>query len=366
MLGSAALALTPAAAQSRVEVDLAAFGSSNAFLLPGDEEATFGGDVTVRSSTTTSIDDHTTLEAEGRLGFRQYSRRFGNFLTGRGAGTLQHRRNEYLSLRSDLYYERILPAEALAESVDAAIDPVTIRENFGAAQALFLHPDSRTEVEGQVSWARTRPTGSSPLTETTAVDFLLGVERRVTEHLTLGAHGQYTLSDTRVGLDPAVASFRLTASRRLRDDWRAEAELGIEQESTDTLTGGRDGGPVRFSGRALLCLEPERSSLCFSAGIRSVVSGLGLQRETSFGAVFSRQMVERGTLTLNADYRRAPITGSDADADVLAIGSRYEHQVSRRFHLFGGVDYLRRGLPFAGEVGALAGRVGISFRETGR
>lgn len=365
MLSSALLIVMPATvlAQPRLEIDLGAFGSSNPFLLPGEDELTVGADVEVRAANAVSLNSRTMAEANGRIGVRQYSRRFGQFWTGRGAGALRHRRNEFLSFDTDAYYERVLPAEALAESVDAAIDPVSIRENYGASHSVLWRPNARTSVRGLAAWATTGPTRLSPLPRTSAFDFTLGIERRVSEVLTLGGRGQYTVSDSPLGGDAVVAAFRLTATRRLRGNWRGEVELGIEREAVALAGGGRDSGPARFSGRGILCVEPERTSLCVSSGLRSVLSGLGLQRELSFGAVLRRRTAERGTLVLNADYRQAPIASSDRDAEVLAVGSTYEHQVGRQFHVFGGVDYLRRGQPTGGDIDAVGGRVGISFRK---
>ena len=204
------------------------------------------------------------------------------------------------------------------------------------------------------------------LPETSALDFTISGERRVSAFLTLGMRGQYASNDSPVGTGLAVRSFRLTASQRLRDDWRAELEAGMEQQVDETPGGGHDAGPVRFSGRGVFCYEPERTSLCLNADLRSMMSGLGLRREFAVGLQARRQVSERGSLAFDASYRRAPLREVSGNADVLVAGASYEHRLGRRFRLIGGVDYLRRNQPASGAIGAIAGRIGISFRENWR
>ncbi len=344
-----------------------AFSASNPFLLSEDPGITPGGEIVVRPDLTWPIGPGTTATAEGSLGFRQYSRRYGNFVTGQATGTLQHRRSEYLWLRTDASYERILPTDALADSIDVAIDPVSLRENIQARQTLTWNPNETTSVVGSVAWLRTDAIDSPILIGTSAFDFSIGAEKRVSPLLAVGVRGQVITTRSELGDDPTIKAFRLTATRRLAGTWRAQASVGIDQENRTGLDSVRRETPARLSGSGGICYEPEHMAVCLTAAIRSVISGFGnLQRETSVGATLRRRISENGTLAASADYRRAPLPGVPGRAEVLQLSTDYEHRVSRRFSLRSGVDYLRRNLLAGDRAGSVVVHVGLTLREPRR
>ena len=352
----------PANAQMALELESGVFGSSNAFLLADDDKVTIGGEVIVSSKGEFGIDARTSVEADADLAFRQYSRRFGDFLTGRAAAILHHRRDEFLSLQTDFFYDRFLPTEALGDSIDAAIDPIALREDYGARQSITWNPSARTAVTGLLSWTQTQPVSISPLSETSVAEFALGAERKVSPFLSLGAGGGYLISESEDGYDSTVKTFRLTADYRLASYWRAAVELGVEEQDLSFGAGEPETGPVQFSGSGLLCVEPQRATMCFSAVVRSVASGIGVLRATSFGAQMDYRLSEYGAVSFTADYRKAPGADQHLAAEVLAINSRYEHRLSRAFYLLIRLDYLQRSSLPAGKIDAVAGRIGVSFR----
>jgi len=374
VLAASCLTVLPVFAMAQqqlgLDVEMTTFYASNPFLLPGDEGAA-GWELAAKSDAVWLIGPRTSLQSEGAVGFRQYSQRYGNFVTGRGAGILQHRYSEYLSVRAEAYHERVLPTEALADSIDSAIDPLSIRRNSYLSSALTWNPDARTSVTGAVAWTRIDPSQSSILKDTTAIEYTVGVERRVDPFFSLGVKGQFTSSRSAFG-DSSLKAFRLTASRRLGGRWQANANLGIDQETTTLRGSPIDSSPVRLSGEVSICQQPERMQMCLTAAMRSVVSGLGtVERESSAGVSVTRQTSEQGSLSASASYVRGPIgqiagPTEDEKASALRLSATYYHQVSRRSSLQAGLRYLRRVQAGGDAIDSMVVQAGIVFKERRR
>ena len=349
---AAIAALLPAVAtaqsQPRIEVDMSLFAARNPFLLPEDDTVTPGGQLAVKAGAEWRLDFRTKLETEGAVAYRQYARRYGHFVTGRADVALVHRRNEYLSLRSAASFERVLPIEALASSVDSAIDPVSIQVRHDLSQAATVHTSARTAFTGHLGWSRIDPRGSTLLAPTSAVSAELAAETRIDSVTTLGAVAQVTRSRSATGGDPHAWSILGKAARRLPRAWNAAVELGATRVSRRGTGSRRETGPVQFSGRASLCQEPGRVRFCASAAVASVVGSFGgIQRETSAAMSFDWRSSARGTLAARGSYVRVPrstgLQGFEVPGlELLNLIARYEHRLDERFVLYGGAEYRRR------------------------
>jgi len=359
-------ARTAAAQTVRLEADASVFMSDNPFLIPGENKLTGAAEFVVRPEVVWPLGPSTTLNANGAIGYRQYHRRYGNFLTGRMNASLHHRRNEYLSVDGSVSYARELPPDALTDSIDAAIDSLSIRESYTARGSLTWNPNARLSVVGEAGWQKTRYPRSTLLATTNIRDVAVEVSKRVSPLMTVGVRGDLTESDSAFGADTSTRTLRLTAARRLAAAWRANIEAGLEWARPNRGPGQARGVGAQFSGSARLCYEPPHTVACISATIRSEATGLGeLGREKTFDLTVTRRLSEHGTLTASAEYRSARFTLLDARSDVLRCSTAYDHRLSNRFSVGGRVDYLRRTRPTGERIDATIFWIGVTFRGLG-
>ncbi|TCM20825.1 hypothetical protein EDF56_102488 [Novosphingobium sp. PhB165] len=326
-----------------IEFDLSMFGGRNPFLIPGEDAFTVGGEVAARGGAGLDLGPGTRLQADGSVAFRQYSQGYGNFVTGGVALALDHRHNEYLSLHTDASFERILSIEELTDSIDSAIDPLSLQDRTVLGQTVTWHSDALTTVSGRVDWNRLVPHDSLLLDKTSALGATFNAQRQIDSLTTLGAVGVFTWTKSKTGGDPNAWSVRATASRRMGHGWRAEVELGIAQTSRLDTFGQRGSGGVQFAGSGQLCHEPGHVSVCINASIEPVVTSFrGIQRESAVGATLNWRTSEYGTITASADYRRTPQLGPNGDINATRLSARYDHRLDSRMSVFGGVEYRRR------------------------
>nr|WP_314466476.1 hypothetical protein [uncultured Novosphingobium sp.] len=353
--------------QPRIEVDMSLFAARNPFLLPGDDAVTLGGQIAGKASAEWPLDFRTRIETGGSLAYRQYTREYGNFLTGSAELALVHRRNEYLSLRTELSFERVLPVEAVASSLDSAIDPVSLQDRYEVAQGVTVHTDARTALNARLGWSRIDPRGSLLLTPTDAISLDFGAENRIDAATTLGLGGQITSSRSSSGGDPHAWAVQAKAIRRFPRAWNAEIEIGVTRLSRLTPGSGRESGPVQFSGNGSLCHEPGHIRFCASAAVASVVSSFGgIQREVSAATSLDWRSSERGRLIARGEYRRSPQSGGPGgnlpDIEVLSLTSRYEHRLDGQFLLYGGAEFQQRTGLSDIRLNSLTFRTGLLYR----
>lgn len=365
----AALFATDCLAQAdvRIEADASVFLSDNPFLLTGTDRAAGAVEFVARPEVDWTIAPATTLKVAGTAAVRQYHRRYGHYVTGGAEATFRHRQNEFLSLSSLLRYTRQLPTDALTDSIDAAIDTRSVRENLTARSSIDWTPNATTTINANLGAERMHYSDSPLLSTTKAYDLGLALSKRVSTLMSVGVRTQLTVSNSANFGESSAKTFRLTASRRLESAWRADAEFGVELTSMPGQPGeGRD-RRTRFSGSANLCYEPRRFTACLSASLRSEVSGFSnLQRESALDASLTGRLSERGSLTATAGYRRARLGGFDSTTDLMHLSTRYEHRLTERFSLRAGVDYLHRTRVTGEKTGAVIFQIGVTFRGQGR
>lgn len=353
------------AARSRVtlEFDTNILVSDNPFLTTEKKRTTGAVEFVVRPRAELKLDPKTDLDFTGEVGFRQYSRRYGNFVTGRSDLQLRHRRNEYLTISGRAAYARDLVSDSLADSIDFAIDTRSIRESIDGRVSVAWSPNATTTIVGDGGWRRLRYPGSALLDTTKAYDFGLTANKRLNEKLTVGVQAHRTLSNVLDGENTSVTSLNATAVRRFSAHWYGGTQLGVEWTKLyDPVSLTRE-NRARFNGAAHLCYEPGRTAACVRSAIGSEVSGLGgLQREFSVGADISHRISEFGTVTAEADYRRAHLPGYGAPARVFASSVGYEHRIRRNIYLTPSVAYLQRNRRAGEKADAFIFQIGLSIR----
>lgn len=346
-----------------LEFDTNVLVSDNPFLTTEKERATGAVELVARPRVDLKLDPRTDLDFTGEVGFRQYSRRYGNFVTGRSDLQLRHRRNEHLTVSGRAIYTRDLVSDLLTDSIDFAIDTRSIRESIDARTSVAWSPDATTTIVGNGGWRRLRYPGSALLQTTKAYDFGFAADKRLSERMTVGVQASRTLSHILGGQDTSVTSLNATAARRFSAHWYGGTQLGIEWSKLydpGSLTRESRG---RFNGAAHLCYEPARTTACVRSAIGSEVSGLGgLQREFSVSADISHRISEFGTVSAETEYRRARLPGYDAPARVFASTLRYEHRIRRNIYLTPSVAYLQRNRRAGEKADAFIFQIGLSIR----
>jgi len=349
-----------------LEVDASVLLSDNPFLTTEKKKATGAVELVARPRVEWQIDPRTDIDFMGEVGVRQYSRRYGNFVTGRSDLQIRHRRNEHLTVAAQASYRRDLVSDSLTDSIDFAIDPRSIRESIDTRGSVAWSPDATTTITGDGGWQRLRYPDSDLLETTRAYDFGVGINKRLSEKLTVGVQGRHTSSRIVNGEDTSVNALNVTATRRFATFWYGGAQVGVEwTKLRDPVTLQRE-SRARFNGSANLCYEPDGTSVCLRSALQSEVSGLGgLQREFSVGTAIRHRISELGTIRSEVDYRRARLPGFDASARVFRAAVGYEHRIGRNLYLTPDVAYLQRNRRAGEKADAFIFSIGLSLRGAG-
>ena len=349
-----------------LEVDTSVLVSDNPFLTTEKKKATGAVELVARPRVEWQIDPRTDVDFTGEVGLRQYSRRYGNFVTGRSDLQIRHRRNEYLTVAGRASYRRDLVSDALTDSIDFAIDPRSIRESVEGRGSVAWSPNATTTITGEGGWQRLRYPDSDLLETTKAYDFGVGVNKRLSEKLTVGVQGNHTSSRIVNGDNTSVNSLNLTATRRFATFWYGGAQVGVEwTRLRDPVTLSRE-SRARFNGSANLCYEPDGTSVCLRSALQSEVSGLGgLQREFSVGTAIRHRISEFGTIRSEVDYRRARLPGDGTPARVFRSAVGYEHRIGRNLYLTPNLAYLQRNRRANEKADAFVFSIGLSLRGAG-
>jgi len=357
--------VTKSEARSTVtlEFDVNALVSDNPFLTTEKEHTTGAIELVARPRAELQLNPRTNLDFTGEVGFRQYSRRYGNFVTGRSDLRLRHRRNEYLTINGQASYARDLVSDSLADSIDFAVDTRSIRESVDARTSVVWNPNAITTIIGNGGWRQLRYPDSTLLRTTKAYDFGVAANRQMNEKLTLGVEAHRTLSNILNGDDTSVTSLNATAVRRFSPHWYGGTALGIEWSKIYNPVSLARENRARFNGAAHLCYAPAGTTACVRSTLGSEVSGLGgIQREFSVETDISHRISEFGTVIAEADYRRASLPGFDGTAHVFASSVRYEHRIRRNFYLAPSVAYLQRNRRAGEKADAFIFQIGLSIR----
>lgn len=349
-----------------VEFDADVFASDNPFLLPGEDLGSAAVDVAARPYVDWDLDHRTQLAFTGEVGFRQYQRRYGNFVTGFADLELEHRRNEYLTFGGRARYDRSLVADPLSDSLDFAFDSSGIHEDLEVRPTVRWNPNARVTVNADMGWRNLRYPDSTLLQPTKAYDVGISASKRISSRTSLGAQGRLTFSRTNHGSDTSARSFNLIATRRFSDNWYGDVQVGAEWTTLNAPLSPDQDNRGRFNGGFSLCHEPRRTVLCVTGSVRSDVSGFGgLQREKTIGATASHRITERGSLTAELDAREANVPGVIDSAHILRASGGYEHRFDQNIYFTSSATYMQRQLVDQ-QVDAVLFQVGLSVRGARR
>jgi hypothetical protein len=356
------LAMThaPAVAQTvpRLEVELSVLASENPLLLTGDDTGAVQTDLSARPGVRITTPTGSSFDLGAVITNRNYSRRFGNFVVGRVDAAADYRDSERLSIGAEASFSRDLAVDLLTGSVEAAVDPTSVRTGYGGRLSLAWRPDEYTSVLPAIGIDRFSFDRTNLLGDTRSIDASLAVRRRTGPRTTLGARAGAIFSDTARLSSTDTRFLYATIDRRLGASWRLTGELGLERAGarTETLLGATVAQPprTRVSGRAELCRDRPDPVICLTAALNSEVSGLGgLQRRGVLTASFDQRLDERTTLGVDAEYQRT-VMQADVfpDFDAVRAVATLERSVTREWRIGATLQYLRRRLVDGSRIGS--------------
>lgn len=364
------LSSTGAAAQEQppyIEFDMTGFTGRNLFLVPDDRKMTSGGEVSAQAGAALGIDAKTSLDLDGRIAYRRYSRRYGDFVTGYGKVAMDYRGSERLSTRTEASFERLLPLEGTNGTIDAAIDPVSLQDRLELKQNLRWRPDQYLTFSGEAAWSRLSPRGSQLLRRTDATSFALAAQRRLSTFTWVGLGSGATFSKASDGSKSDSALFVVKAGTRIQLHLSIEGEVGVSKISRHGPGTPRDETPFQFATSVSLCYDPRRLRVCIGGQITPAVTGFGgIQREKALTTTFVFQTSERGSLSASSEYRSVPNPAFGPDAKVVSLSATYEHRLDDRFRLHVGADYDRRTGMTTQTQSSWTIRAGVTFRIPSR
>ena len=238
-----------------LDIDTSVYASDNPFLLSGGDTGAMAFDIAARPGLNWQVAHATTLDVESTARFRQYHRRYGNFMTGRIATTVRHRDSEYLSARGGIGFARELPLDGIADSSDGAIDPRTLRNIWSADAALDWRPNAITLIQGTLNAQRTQFSDRSILLPTNGYNAALSLSRNLNARFAVGGRAALAISDARGFETLSAKTLQLTGTYRANETLRATVMAGIEWADGRLPDGTPRPSSPRFSGSAMLCEE---------------------------------------------------------------------------------------------------------------
>jgi hypothetical protein len=360
----AAFGAVPGAAQavSSLEAEALLLASDNPFLLAGEDNGALAAELRLNPEIKWTLPPATTLELSGSGAYRRYSRRYGDFVTGRALASVNHRENESVSYGAVASFSRDLPVDALTESIDFTADSRTIRERWMARANVRWTPDSLTTFTAGGSWEELRYPDSTILSSTTAYQVDLGASRRVNPTTAIGVAARATQTELAGTGGLSASGVFATVAHRFGPHLEGNGQLGVEWTDFDLADSKR----ARVSGSGNLCYRPQLTELCVNASLQSEVSGLGgLQRELHAGFNARKQLGERGEVSGLAEYRRAQVETLGLQSEAIRLNMTYRHRLGERLSVVGGVDYLARKFLSAARNDAVMVRIGVTIEGLG-
>lgn len=350
----------------RLAVDASVAYSNNPLLIEGRGRSALIAEVTVRPSIEIDEGRGSSVAVDAAVTTRQYSRRYGNFLLGDIEARGVYRQDERLSARATARFDRAILADELTSDITATLEPRTVRESYSGKVALDWRPSAYEEVTPEVRVAKTRYPGSALARDTSTVESRIAYARRTDPYTRVGGWFGTTFNRIAGAPDFATLAGAATIERRLSEHWRASAELGAERVASTRIRmpEGWTRQPARllFAGRAQICREGERLTLCANTHLSSEVTGLGgLQRRLTTGITANRRLGERLTASFTGEYQHASIRRATFPAlDSLQASARLDWTLTRSLNLGGIIDFRRRELASGRSV--RAGYAGLQLR----
>ncbi len=372
-LAAAVLAGTGSPAMSQTEttltLDAQAMASSNPFLLPGSDRGAVLTQISASPEIKLTNATGSSLDLSGTVTQKWFSQHYGQYLVGKVDALGRYRNNEYWTIEADGGFSRDLAVDVLTSSVDAVIDPQSVRTDYDGALRIRWTPDAHTEIVPEVRYESASYDGSSVLRDTRTFKADLAVSRKVSPYTQIGVRGEALFSKAAGQLAQSSQALYATIKQDISEHWQLTAEVGAQRTENragplqDQSVGSSS--PTRLSGRAELCRKASHGLACLTGLIDSEISGLGgLQRTMTGTATVTQQLSERTAVNGTLEYRHSETQhGAFPALDSLRASLRLDRRLGRDFTLSGTAQYLRRQLSNGGGwIGAAYGGLQLRYQ----
>lgn len=370
---AATLAGTGSPAMSQTEINLTldaqALASSNPFLMPGPDRGAVLMQISASPEVRLTSDTGSTLDLNGTVTQKWFSQHYGHFLVGKFDAAGKYRRNEYLTVEADGGFSRDLAVDVLTSSIDAVIDPQSIRTDYDGALRVRWTPDARTEIVPEVRYETSDYSHSTLLRDTRTFKADVSASRRISPSTQVGIRVEALFNKAAGSLAENSQAIYATIRQDISPHWQLDAEIGAER--TENRIGpvqdpalNASSTPTRLSGRAQLCRKVPNGLACLAGVIDSEISGLGgLQRTMTGSATVTQKLSERTSVNGVVEYRHSETQrGAFPGLDSLRATLKLDRRIGRHFTLSGTGQYLRRQLVGGGWIGAAYGGLQLRFQ----
>lgn len=360
----------PASSQDgpRLEVEPAVIVSDNPFLLEGPGRSAGAAEIAIRPSLTWSLPPGGEAELNGAVVARQYSRTYNDVVTGRVHAEARNRESEYLSWTASASGAREQAIDILTSTIDAVVDPRSLRTSVGSRASLDWNPDPYTTISPSFGAIRSVYSGVAALENTRAFDIGIAFNKRTNERTVVGGRATSIFSRAGSLSDLNVQTLSATIDHRLVSNWRLSGDLGLERSGVGTIIANgvatRPDDRLRMNGQVQFCRERPRDRFCFSGALRSEVSGLGgLQRQLLLRGTGRVQTTERDTIEGNVEYRKSTMwEAASGNVDALRVEVAGERRLRRPLFLRPALEYLQRQLLDGRRIGAVYAQASLIYR----
>jgi hypothetical protein len=371
-LVAATLAGTSSPAMSQTEtyltLDAQALASPNPFLIPGPDRGAVLTQISASPEIKLTSDTGSSLDLNGTVTQKWFSRHYGHFLVGKFDAAGKYRSNEYLTVEADGGFSRDLAVDVLTSSIDAVIDPQSIRTDYDGAFRLRWTPDAHTEIVPEVRYEASDYSDSTLLRNTRTFKAGLAVSRRISPYTQIGVRAEALFNKAAGSVAENSQALYATLKQDITEHWQLTAEIGAER--TENRAGPLQeqtvspSSPTRLSGRAELCRKVPNGLACLAGLIDSEISGLGgLQRTMTGSATIMQKLSERTSVNGVVEYRHSETQrGAFPGLDSLRATLKLDRRIGRAFTLSATAQYLRRQLVDGGWIGAAYGGLQLRFQ----
>ena len=366
VVGSPAMSQT----ETMITLDAQTMASSNPFLIEGPNRGAILTQFSASPEFKLTGDTGSSIDLSGTVSEKWFSQHYGNYVVGKFDALGRYRHNEYLTLEADGSFSHDLSVDMLTSSVDAVIDPESLRTDYDGTLRLHWTPDAHTEIVPEVGYEATNYSNSTLLRDTRALKTSLAVTHRISPYTQIGVRAEAMFNKAVGQLAQNSQAVYATIKQDISEHWQLTAEVGAQRTEQragplqDPSASGSS-SPTRLSGRAELCRKAEHGLACLSGLIDSEISGLGgLQRTMTGTATVTQDLSQRSSVNGTLEYRHSEAQhGAFPALDSLRASLRLDRKLGRNFTLSGTAQYLRRQLSNGGGwIGAAYGGLQLRFQ----
>jgi hypothetical protein len=355
--------------ETYLTLDAQALASSNPFLIPGPDRGAVLTQISASPEIKLTGDTGSSLDLNGTVTQKWFSQHYGQYLVGKFDAAGKYRRNEYLTVEADGGFSRDLAVDVLTSSIDAVVDPQSIRTDYDGALRLRWTPDAHTEIVPEVRYEASDYSDSTLLRNTRTFKADVSVSRRISPYTQIGVRAEALFNKAAGSVAQNSQALYATLKQDISEHWQLTAEIGAERTENragplqdQTVDGSSS--PTRLSGRAELCRKVPNGLACLAGLIDSEISGLGgLQRTMTGSATVTQKLSERSSVNGVVEYRHVEAqSGGFPGLDSLRATLKLDRRIGRAFTLSATAQYLRRQLVDGGWIGAAYGGLQLRFQ----